>query len=112
MKKFIINQSKQKIIVGKNMPTFIIAEMSANHDHDIKKAFKIIDAAAKAGANAIKLQTYTADTITIDSDKEYFKVKVNKAWKGQTLHSLYQKAYTPWAWQAKLKKYAESKGLI
>ncbi len=92
--------------------TFIIAEMSANHGHDIKKAYKIIDEAAKAGADAVKLQTYTPDTITINSDKKYFQIKVNAAWKGQTLYSLYGKAYTPWGWQPKLKKYAESKGLI
>lgn len=112
MKEFIIKTLKRKIIVGKNRPTFIIAEMSANHGHDIKKAFKIIDAAIKAGADAIKLQTYTADTITIDSDKEYFQVKVNKAWKGQTLYNLYKKAYTPWEWMPRLKRYAEDKGLV
>src|SRR3989344_3201694 len=86
--------------------------MSANHGHDIKKAYKIIDAAAKAGVDAIKLQTYTPDTITINSDKPEFQIKVNKAWKGQTLYRLYSKAYMPWSWQPKLKKYAESKGLV
>ncbi len=98
--------------IGLGQPVFIIAEMSGNHHHDFKKALKIIDAAAKAGADAIKLQTYTPDTITIDSDRPEFQIKVNKAWKGQTLYSLYGKAYTPWDWQPKLKKYAESKGLI
>ncbi len=112
LKSFTINTSKHKRIIGLGYPVFIIAEMSANHGHDIKKAYKIIDEAIKAGVDAIKLQTYTPDTITIDSDKEYFQVKVNKAWKGQSLHSLYKKAYTPWKWQPKLKKYAESKGLI
>jgi len=62
--------------------------------------------------DAIKLQTYTADTITIDCNNEYFKVEVNDAWKGKTLYALYEWAYTPWDWQPKLKKYAESKGLI
>lgn len=98
--------------IGDGQPCFIIAEMSANHGHDIQKAYKIIDAAAEAGADAVKLQTYTADTITLDCDKKYFQVKVNDAWKGQTLHSLYKKAFTPWQWQPKLKEYAEKKGLV
>jgi pseudaminic acid synthase len=68
--------------------------------------------AAEAGVDAVKLQTYTADTLTIDCDKDDFQVKVNKAWKGKTLYNLYEWAYTPWEWQSKLKKYAESKGLI
>ena len=110
MKKKYFSIGKRKI--GPGYPVFIIAEMSGNHNQDIKRAYKIIDAAAEAGVDAIKLQTYTADTITIDCDKKYFQVKVNDAWKGQTLHSLYKKAYTPWEWQPKLKKYAEEKGLI
>jgi len=109
---FIVKTLKGQRPIGPNHPVFIIAEMSANHGRDIRKAYKIIDEAAKAGVDAIKLQTYTPDTITIDSDKEYFQVKVNDAWKGQTLYSLYGKAYTPWEWQPKLKKYAESKALI
>lgn len=112
MNKIIIQSSKGERKIGPGQPVFIIAEMSGNHHHDIKKAFEIIDAAAKAGVDAVKLQTYTPDTITIDSDKKYFQVKVNKAWKGQTLYSLYQKAYTPWEWQPKLKKYAEKLGLV
>ena len=99
-------------LIGPGQPVFIVAEMSGNHNQDINRAFKIIDAAAEAGADAVKLQTYTADTITIDSDKDYFKVKVKGAWAGQTLYQLYQQAYTPWEWQPKLKEYAESKGLI
>lgn len=98
--------------IGPGRPVFVIAEMSGNHNGDINRAYKIIEAAAEAGVDAIKLQTYTPDTITIDSDNEYFQVKVNDAWKGQTLYSLYQKTYTPWDWQPKLKKYAEEKGLI
>ena len=112
MTNFIIRTKNVKKIIGLGRPTFIIAEMSSNHNQSLKRAYKIIDAAARAGADAIKLQTYTADTLTIDSDKPYFQVNVNKAWRGQTLHSLYRKAYTPWNWQPKLKKYAESKGLI
>lgn len=98
--------------IGKGQSCFVIAEISGNHNQDINKAFKIIDVVAEAGADAVKLQTYTADTITINCDKEYFQVKVNDAWKGQTLYNLYKKAYTPWDWQPKLKEYAEKKGLI
>jgi pseudaminic acid synthase len=98
--------------IGKGQPCFVIAEMSGNHNQDISRAFKIIDAVADAGADAVKLQTYTADTMTINCNKKYFQVKVNEAWKGQTLYDLYKKAYTPWNWQPKLKKYAEKKGLI
>lgn len=112
MDSFVIKTLKGKRYIGPGHPVFIIAEMSGNHNQDIRKAYKIIDAASRAGADAIKLQTYTADTLTIDCDNKYFQVRVNKAWKGQTLYSLYEKAYTPWEWQPKLKKYAESKGLI
>ena len=112
MSKMTINTPKGKRTIGQGSPVFIIAEMSGNHRHDFKKALKIIDAAARAGADAIKLQTYTPDTITMNSDKPEFQIKVNKAWKGQTLYSLYKKSYTPWDWQPKLKKYAESKGLV
>lgn len=99
--------------VGRGRPTFIIAEMSGNHNHDIKRAYAIIDAAADAGADAVKLQTYTPDTITIDCDNKYFVVGGdNPDWKGKTLHQLYGEAYTPWEWQPKLNEYAESKGLI
>ena len=99
-------------LIGPGQPAFIIAEMSGNHNHSFDKAKKIIDAAAKAGVDAVKLQTYTPDTMTIDCDKKYFQVKVNKAWKGQTLYNLYKKAYTPWEWQPKLKEYGESRGLV
>src|SRR3990167_4366252 len=85
---------------------FIIAELSGNHHQKLDEALKLIDAAAEAGVDAVKTQTYTADTITINSDKKYFQVKVNDAWKGQTLHSLYQKAYTPWEWFPKMKARA------
>lgn len=101
-----------KRIIGKNKPVFIIAEMSGNHNHDYKKALKIIDAAAEAGVDAVKLQTYTSDTMTVNSNKKWFKVKSDNVWNGKTLYDLYEWAYTPWEWQAKLKKYAEKKGLI
>src|SRR3989338_7655409 len=112
MEKLIVKIGNEKREIGPNQPAFIIAEMSANHGHNIRKAYKIIDEVAKAGADAIKLQTYTPDTITIDSNKKYFQVEINDAWKGQTLYSLYSKAYTPWEWMPKLKKYAEDKGLV
>jgi len=86
--------------------------MSGNHNHDLNTAKKIIDESAKAGADAIKLQTYTADTMTIDCDNKYFQVNVNNKWKGKTLYELYKWAYTPWEWHKDLKEYAESKGLI
>ncbi len=98
--------------IGEGQPCFIVAEMSANHNQDIGKAFKIIDAAAEAGVDAIKLQTYTPDTMTIDSDKTWFRIATGKKWGGQTLYQLYQTAYTPWEWQIKLKRYGEKKGLI
>jgi len=112
IKSLKIKTSKGERIIGPGHPVFIVAEMSCNHLQDYEKALKIIDAAAEAGADAIKIQTYTADTITIESNKEPFQIKVNDIWKGQTLHELYQKAYTPWDWQPKLKEYAESKGLV
>jgi len=112
MKEFMVKTKNGTRKIGPSNPVFIIAEMSGNHNKSIRRAYKIIDAAVNAGADAIKLQTYTPDTITIDCDNKYFQVKVNKAWRGQTLYNLYKKAYTPWEWQPKLKKYAESKGLI
>ncbi|KIL09035.1 N-acetylneuraminate synthase [Clostridium botulinum] len=99
-------------IIGENSPVFIIAEMSANHLQDFDKAVEIIKAAKKAGADAIKLQTYTPDTITIDCDNEYFQITQGTIWDGTTLHKLYEEAYTPWDWQPKLKEIAEKDGLI
>lgn len=98
--------------IGKNFPVFIIAELSANHLQKFDNAVKLIKAAKKAGANAIKLQTYTPDTITIDCENEYFQIKQGTLWDGQTLYELYKKAYTPWEWQPKLKEIIEEEGLI
>jgi len=89
----------------------VVAELSANHNHDFDRAVRTIKAMKKAGADAVKLQTYTPDTITIDCDNEYFQIKEG-LWKGKTLYELYQEAYTPWGWQPKLKKIAEDLGLI
>lgn len=91
--------------------TFIIAELSANHGNDIEIAKKTIKKAKECGADAIKFQTYTPDTITIDCDNEYFKIKQGTIWDGMTLYKLYQKAYTPWSWQSELKEYAQSIGI-
>ena len=92
--------------------TFIIAELSANHNQDFDIAVKTIEAAKEAGANALKIQTYTADTITINSSKEHFKITGDNLWRGKTLYQLYQEAFTPWEWQPKLKKVADDLGLI
>lgn len=98
--------------IGDSERCFVIAEMSANHLQDYNRAIEIIKKAKWAGADAIKLQTYTPDTITLDCDNEYFQIKQGTIWDGTTLHKLYQKAYTPWEWQPKLKKIAEKEGLI
>lgn len=86
--------------------TYIIAEMSANHAGSIERAKEIIHAAKESGADCIKIQTYTADTMTIDCNNKYFNIE-NGTWKGENLYKLYQKAYTPWEWQAELKEEAK-----
>jgi pseudaminic acid synthase len=106
----VLNIGSKKI--GNGYSIFIIAEMSANHLQKFDNAVKLIKAAKEAGADAIKLQTYTPDTITIDCDNEYFQIKQGTLWDGQSLYELYKKAYTPWEWQPKLKEIAESEGLI
>lgn len=92
--------------------TLIVAELSANHNQDFTIAKSTIKAAKDAGADAIKLQTYTADTLTIDCDNEYFQIKQGTIWDGTTLYKLYQQASTPWDWQPELKKVAEDVGLL
>lgn len=91
---------------------FIMAELSANHNQSFDIAKQTVLAAKEAGADAIKLQTYTADTITIDCDNENFKIGGGTLWDGKTLYQLYKEAYTPWEWQPKLKAYAQELGLI
>ncbi len=94
------------------MSTYIIAEMSANHCGDKELAKKIILKAKEIGADAVKIQTYTADTITIDCNNEEFQIKdKDSLWNGENLYKLYQKAYTPWEWQGELKQYADSIGI-
>lgn len=97
-------------MIGEGHPTYMIAEMSANHAGSKQHALEIIHAAKESGADCIKIQTYTADTLTIDCHNQYFAI-TDGTWKGENLYSLYQKAYTPWEWQAELKEEAEKLGL-
>ncbi|MFZ0478913.1 MAG: pseudaminic acid synthase [Terriglobales bacterium] len=96
--------------IGVGFPAYVVAELSANHNQSFEQAVRIVHAAKDAGADAIKLQTYTADTITLRSDKERFRI-VGGPWNGRTLHDLYREASTPWEWQPKLKKIAEQLGM-
>ena len=98
--------------VGEDAPAFIIAELSGNHKGSLKTAKEIIKAAADSGVDAVKLQTYTADTITLDCDNKYFQITQGTIWDGRTLYNLYQEAYTPWEWHKELMEYAKSLGLI
>lgn len=97
-------------IIGECAPAYIIAEMSANHAGDINRAKEIIRAAKDVGADCVKIQTYTPDTITIDCDKPYFHIG-NGTWEGENLYHLYGKAYTPWDWHAELKAEADKAGI-
>lgn len=97
--------------IGDNNSVFIIAEISANHGQNFKRAVSLIKRAKKCGADAVKFQAYTPDTMTIDADNKYFRIKHPK-WGGQTLYNLYKKAYTPWSWLKKLKKVADDLGII
>lgn len=98
--------------IGPGHPAFIVAELSANHGGKLSIAKETVAAAAEAGADAIKLQTYTADTITLDCNADAFKIRQGTLWDGRTLHDLYREAYTPWEWQPELKRHAESLGLL
>jgi pseudaminic acid synthase len=97
--------------IGPGRPVYVIAELSANHNQDYDQAAGIIHAAKDAGADAIKLQTYTPDIITIASDGNEFRVGGGTLWDGRTLYDLYAEAYTPWEWQPRLKKVAEDLGM-
>ncbi len=99
-------------IISQDSPTFIVAEMSGNHNMDFDRAVEVLKAAREAGADAVKIQTYTADTITLDCDDPCFQITQGTLWDGITLHKLYQTAYTPWEWQPRLKKMAEEMGLL
>src|SRR5574340_631376 len=97
--------------VGLGEPVCCIAELSANHNQNFEKALAILRAAKEAGADAVKLQTYTPDTITIRSEREFFRVGGGTLWDGRTLYDLYGEACTPWEWQPKLKQAAEELGM-
>lgn len=96
--------------IGKDYPPYIIAEISANHNGNIDKALKLIEIAKNSGADAVKIQTYTPDTMTLDVDKEDFKIK-GGLWDGRTLYDLYQEAHTPWDWHKKLFDFAKEVGI-
>ncbi|MCU0424231.1 MAG: pseudaminic acid synthase [Candidatus Kapabacteria bacterium] len=101
-----------KHIIGAAHKPFVIAEMSGNHNQSLDRALEIVDAAAKSGAHAIKLQTYTADTITLDvQDGDFYISDPNSLWKGASLHNLYQQAYTPWEWHKPIFDHARKLGL-
>ena len=97
--------------INEKSPVFIIAELSANHNGNLETAIKTIKAAKRAGADCIKLQTYTSDTMTIDCDKDDFVIK-ETIWEGQNLYKLYNEAYTPWEWHQELFKVAKDEGLV
>ena len=103
----------ENINIGPGYRPFIIAEISGNHNHSLDRACEIIKAAKEAGADAVKLQTYTADTMTLNlKEKEFFVSDKENIWKGQSLYELYEKAHTPWSWHAELFRYAKELGLI
>lgn len=97
--------------VGSAQPVFIVAELSANHNQSFDQAVRIVHSAKEAGVDAVKLQTYTADTITISSNRECFRIKGGTLWDGRTLYDLYNEAFTPWDWQPKLKELCDELGL-
>ena len=109
MKSFFIGNRS----VGLSDPPFVIAEMSGNHNQSIDRAFQLVDVAAEAGVDAIKLQTYTADTITLSEKSQDFQIKNSASlWDGEYLHDLYSKAYTPWEWHQPIMERAAAKGLM
>lgn len=108
MNSFISINKRQ---IGSEHPVWVIAELSANHNQDFDQAVQLIKAAKEAGADAIKLQTYTPDTLTINCNNEYFRIGKGTIWEGRSLYDLYKDAYTPWEWQPKLKQIANGLGL-
>jgi pseudaminic acid synthase len=98
-------------IIGHGSPVYVVAEVSANHHQRFEEAVKIIEAAHSAGCDAVKLQTYTADTMTLRCDGEQFRVNGGTIWDGRNLHELYREAFTPWEWQPRLKQMANDLGM-
>lgn len=99
--------------IGMSAEPFVIAEMSGNHNQSLERALAIVEAAAKAGAHALKLQTYTADTMTLNlAEGEFYIADPDSLWKGNTLHKLYQEAYTPWEWHAPIFKRCQELGML
>ena len=100
-------------IIGEQHQPFIIAEMSANHNGDLKRALEIVSLAKEAGVDAVKLQTYTADTMTLNVDREEFWIRDPQSlWEGKSLYQLYQEAHTPWEWHQPIVKRCQELGLV
>jgi pseudaminic acid synthase len=97
--------------IGPSEPVYVIAEVSANHNQNFDQAVRLLEVAKESGADAVKIQTYTADTITLNTDTPHFQVGGGTIWDGRTLYDLYQEAYTPWDWQPKLKAIADQLGI-
>ena len=109
IKDFYINERK----IGNNSEPFIVAELSGNHNQSLERALKIIDAAAESGAHALKLQTYTADTLTINKkDGDFYLGNKKSLWNGMSMYDLYKEAYTPWEWHEKLFSRCKEVGMI
>jgi N-acetylneuraminate synthase len=99
--------------IARDARPFVIAEMSGNHNQSLERALKLVDAAAAAGAHALKLQTYTADTMTLAINEGEFFIEDSKSlWRGQNLHQLYAAAYTPWEWHAPIMQRAAEHGML
>ena len=109
--KTTVQKFLRTLLTGKNPSIFIVAEISANHGQNFNRAVSLIKKAKECGADAVKFQIYTPDTLTIDVNNKHFRIKHPK-WGGQTLYQLYKKAYTPWKWFKKLKKIADDLGII
>jgi N-acetylneuraminate synthase len=103
----------KQFVIGKNQQPFVIAEMSGNHNQSLERALRLVDAAAAAGVQALKLQTYTADTMTLDIDAGEFHIDdPNSLWRGNSLYKLYQQAYTPWEWHKPIFDRCREKGIL
>ena len=111
MKKNTLNISGH--LIGLGQSPFIIAEMSGNHNQSLERALEIVEMAAKSGVHALKLQTYTADTMTLDIDEgEFFINEMSNPWRGNSLYNLYSEAYTPWEWHKPIFDKAHELGMI